>query len=165
MDKIEVFIDQQKFEIEIKSSLRASSTIEICVNGKMHSVSAPDWSLNPEDWHWFEIDGKSFELDIDPELRWIRSVDGLHRVEPGKLDDTPVRPASGDGRVRAPIPGLITKVFVEGGQRVKRGDPLLILEAMKMENEISAPREGLVRKLAACAGKTMTLGEVMVEIE
>jgi pyruvate carboxylase subunit B len=56
-------------------------------------------------------------------------------------------------------------VFVEGGQRVKRGDPLLILEAMKMENEISAPREGLVRKLAACAGKTMTLGEVMVEIE
>lgn len=164
MDKLEVFIDQKRFEVELKSSLR-SSTIEVCVDGKTHFISAPDWSLNYEDWHWFEIDGKSIELDIDPELRWIRSVDGLHRVEPGKLGDAPVRPASGDGRIKAPIPGLITKVFVENGQRVKRGEPVLILEAMKMENEISAPKDGVVGKLSACAGKTVTLGEVMLEIE
>ena len=74
------------------------------------------------------------------------------------------RPASGDGRVKAPIPGLVTKVCIERGDQVEAGEPLLVLEAMKMENEITAPRNGTVSELNVSVGQVVALHEVLVEI-
>ncbi len=56
-------------------------------------------------------------------------------------------------------------MFVEAGQKVEAGQPLLILEAMKMENEINAPVTGVVSKLNAHVGKSALLNEVLAEIE
>ena len=51
------------------------------------------------------------------------------------------------------------------GQRVKHGDPLLVLEAMKMQNTVDAPRDGLVRVVAVGAGSVVTKGQLLVELE
>jgi len=166
MDKFEISVEQQKFEVEIKSPLiNASGKIEVLVNGKPIFVKLPGRELHFEDWHFIEVDSQSFELDIDPELRWIKSIDGLHRIELSKPGESVARPASGDGRIKAPIPGLITKVFVEPGQAVNEGDSILILEAMKMENVMSAPKAGVVGAINVSAGKTVSLGDVLVYIE
>ncbi len=68
------------------------------------------------------------------------------------------------GVVPAPIPGLITKIAVAEGDTVAQGDQLLILEAMKMENEIIAPQSGTVSAVHVQAGQTVEKGAKMVEI-
>lgn len=68
------------------------------------------------------------------------------------------------GDVAAPMPGTVLKVKVAAGDTVKKGQVLLILEAMKMENEIVSPADGKVIVLNVEAGKAVTAGEVMVSI-
>jgi len=66
--------------------------------------------------------------------------------------------------VRAPMPGMVTKVEVRKGAQVEQGGGLIILEAMKMENEIRAPARGLVTEILAETGKSVERGEVLVRI-
>jgi biotin carboxyl carrier protein len=67
--------------------------------------------------------------------------------------------------IETQMPGLILKVLVEKGQEVKTGDPLLILVAMKMENEIRAPKDGVVQELFVQEGKTVGSGDKLAIIE
>ena len=72
---------------------------------------------------------------------------------------------TGDGeRVDAPMPGTILKVNVAAGQTVKEGDLLVILEAMKMENEIFAPKGGTVTQVLVEKGASVNTGDVLVLI-
>ena len=74
----------------------------------------------------------------------------------------PVAPASaGAQTVSAPMPGTILKVNVSNGQAVKKGDVLMILEAMKMENEILAAGDGTVASVNVSAGQTVESGTVL----
>jgi biotin carboxyl carrier protein len=66
--------------------------------------------------------------------------------------------------VRAPMPGRIAAVRVIDGQAVVAGEPLLTLEAMKMENVVRAPRAGTIARVAVGAGQTVELGDALVEL-
>jgi biotin carboxyl carrier protein len=68
------------------------------------------------------------------------------------------------GAVKAPMPGLVLNILVEAGQPVQQGDPLLILEAMKMENVIKSPGEGVVSRIVAEKGKPVDKGQVLIEL-
>jgi len=70
---------------------------------------------------------------------------------------------AGTSTVKAPMPGTVLSLKVSPGQSVKRGDVLLILEAMKMENEISAPANGVVAAIRVQAGSTVNTGDPMVD--
>ena len=72
-------------------------------------------------------------------------------------------PVAGEA-VTAPMPGNILKVNVTAGQAVKEGDVLLILEAMKMENEIMAPKAGTVTQVVVSKGSTVDTGAPLVVI-
>ncbi len=65
----------------------------------------------------------------------------------------------------ARIPGLIQRVHVHGGDRVKRGDPLLVLEAMKMANDVVTPCDGVVRAIRCEVGQMVAKGQVLIELE
>ena len=71
---------------------------------------------------------------------------------------------SGGEAVNAPMPGNILKVNVSAGQSVKKGEVLVVLEAMKMENEIMAPKAGTVAQVAASKGASVNTGDVLVVI-
>lgn len=70
----------------------------------------------------------------------------------------------GDLAVRAPIPGLIVKIMVQDGDEIIEDQPLIILEAMKMENEIRAVRPGVVRKVEVSAGQSVEQDAVLMVI-
>lgn len=71
----------------------------------------------------------------------------------------------GELPIKAPISGLIVKVLVEPGDTVEDGQPLVILEAMKMENEIRSLRSGVVKSVTIAAGKRVEQNEVLVVLE
>lgn len=67
--------------------------------------------------------------------------------------------------VKAPMPGTVLNVKVNNGQKVKKGDVLVILEAMKMENEITAPIDGVVVQILIGKGATVSTGDVLAVIQ
>jgi len=70
----------------------------------------------------------------------------------------------GGGVIRAPMPGLVVRLEVQEGQRVAAGAPLVVVEAMKMENELRAPRAGRVAKIHVKRGATVERGAVLVTL-
>lgn len=72
--------------------------------------------------------------------------------------------AQGVVKVNAPMPGKILKVNVNAGAAVKKGDVLLVLEAMKMENEICAPQDGTVATVECAVGDSVETGKVLVSM-
>jgi biotin carboxyl carrier protein len=67
--------------------------------------------------------------------------------------------------IKAPMPGLILEINVEVGQTVKENDPLLILEAMKMENSFLSPRDGVIKSIAVEIGHAVDKGQLLIEFE
>lgn len=72
---------------------------------------------------------------------------------------------SGRAEIKAPIPGLVTNVLKAAGDEVKEGEPVLVLAAMKLENEIRAPRAGKLVEIRAKAGAAVEKGELLAVIE
>lgn len=85
----------------------------------------------------------------------LRSPDFSHAIE---------GLAAGDD-IRAPMPGKILEVKATAGQDVKRGDPLVVMEAMKMEHTLAAPRDGKIAEVSATAGTQTSEGAVLVKLE
>jgi len=68
-------------------------------------------------------------------------------------------------KVNAIIPGVVQEIFVEKGQKVQRNQNLLILEAMKMRNSITSPREGVIKSIKVKQGTRVAKGELLIEFE
>lgn len=71
---------------------------------------------------------------------------------------------SGDVAIRAPMPGLVVNVLVEEGAEVARGQTVVVLEAMKMENDLAAPRAGVIKSIRASKGQTVNQGEALAVV-
>jgi 3-methylcrotonyl-CoA carboxylase alpha subunit len=94
-------------------------------------------------------------------LAWRGTV---HRLEREREGARPAgRPAA--GRLEAPMPGKVTSVRVAPGQAVRKGDEVVVVEAMKMENALRAPRDGTVKTVAVQVGDMVNAGVVLVELE
>ena len=68
-------------------------------------------------------------------------------------------------RMTAHIPGIVLKIYVEVGQRVRWGDRVLVLEAMKMKNDLTAAHDGVVKAIPVEAGQMVAKGQLLVELE
>jgi len=88
------------------------------------------------------------------------------RAQTGVDTDSPAASASGssDGRVQAPMPGGIIALHVREGEHVTAGQPLVVLESMKMHNEITSPASGVVRRVNIKVGEQVSFGHVLVEV-
>lgn len=117
------------------------------------------------------IDGRSTEVGLEPTASGYRVVFDDDSVQVELVDaarDTnlaPRRAAAGPLRILAPMPGRIVRVLVEPGHDAAGGESLLVMEAMKMENEIRAPRAGRVREVAVREGQAVESGASLVVLE
>ncbi len=163
MKKLKVSLDDQTYQVEVRANSTGRNQFVVLIDGQELPVYVPD-SSEPGHLEWVVVQHRPYELVISQDMDWLISAGGMHRVEVHTGGETTSRPLSGDGRVKAPIPGLIARVFVEPGSVVQAGQPLLVLEAMKMENEVRAPRAGTVQQVNVHPGQSVNLNEVMIEI-
>lgn len=165
MSKITVNIDGQMFDVDLGLVPVNGVGLSVQVNGEPVTIILPNPTAPVDEMDWMIVDGRPYEFSCDADMHWIRTYDGLHTLDIRDQQDRTARPKSGDGRIKAPIPGQVTRIFVGVGERVTAGQPLLILEAMKMENHIRAPFDGVVRAVQVSPGQVVKLREVLVEVE
>ncbi len=176
MHRIGVTIHGQSFEIELPALPPATAESGGALLARIRPMQAPEerpvpfetvelrWVPFSAGGEWYLVDQRPYEVTLDPDLHNLRDQRSLHAIEVRDLQARYTHPVSGDGRIKSPIPGVITRLFVKAGDPVTTGQPLLILEAMKMQNEICAPRPGIVRAVFVQPGETVPLREVLVEI-
>lgn len=130
-----------------------------------------DWSLVSGGAVSMILDGRSRTARVakcDGGLAvWV----GGHKLtlEMGSADDSVAgvagSGAGASGSIKAPMPGSVVKVLVAAGDEVASGQSLVIVEAMKMENEVRSPVDGIVKAVNVKAGDSVGTTEVMVEVE
>lgn len=95
-----------------------------------------------------QIEGIEYEIVVrDPKMELLSRM----VARPGE--------AEGAAEVRAPIPGLVSKVLLKTGEAVRKGQPVLCLDAMKLENEISAPKDGVLKIISVQPGQPVEKGQ------
>lgn len=128
-------------------------TYHLIENGKSHTVSVID----------FDLATRTCTLKVDGEIkqvRFIRDLDLL--IEKMGLNVSANKKISA---LHAPMPGMVTGIRVTAGQEVEKGSPILILEAMKMENVITSPDQAVVKEVRVAIGQAVEKGSVLIEFE
>lgn len=102
----------------------------------------------------FLVDGVELELDLDDQYDLLLDKLGMEKGAGANVKN-----------VQAPMPGLVLQVNVNEGEEVEEGTPLLVLEAMKMENVIKAPKAAVISSIAVKIGDKVDKGEILVHFE
>jgi biotin carboxyl carrier protein len=143
----------------------------VSVDGKVYQVDFESVSGQPV--YSLIVDGRSHESYIYPgDDNWQVLLRG--RLYPVTVEDERekrLRAAAGAGvaetgefHLRAPMPGLVVAIPVGEGQPVKRGQVILILESMKMQNEIKSPRDGTIGRIRVKAGETVEQKQTLLSV-
>lgn len=122
------------------------------------------------------IDSWSHEVDVSGNGSGEEKVVFTHGLEvPVRIEDyslAQMRKAAGistgggaDRALKAPMPGLVVKSLVEAGETVKASQPLIVIEAMKMENILKAKGPGVVKNITVATGQSVEKGETLIEFE
>ncbi|NCC34094.1 MAG: acetyl-CoA carboxylase biotin carboxyl carrier protein subunit, partial [Chloroflexia bacterium] len=120
MRRFVVTIDETEFEVEVMGVARSEEWVDVRVNGEQRRVLLP-WSATADQSVWAMVNHRPHEIQLDHDLHWMQTPRGRHSVQIRDRDTSIARPRSGDGRIKAPIPGLIARILVELGQHVEVG--------------------------------------------
>jgi len=124
----------------------------VTIGGVQHRVVASRDGAKGRYALW--IDGWRFDVEaLDERTRAIRDLGAAQAA------------AAGPSPVRAPMPGLVVKIHVAVGDKVEAGQAVVVMEAMKMENELRAPGAGTVRAIHAQVGVAVEKGSSLVEFD
>lgn len=123
--------------------------LKVTVNGKSYDVSVEEVSANA---------ASSAPV--------VENKAAAPAVQTTAAPAAPAKAASGEGEaINCPMPGTILSINVKAGDTVKKGDVLLILEAMKMENEITAPKDGIITSVTCTKGESVESGKALATIK
>lgn len=142
----------------------------VTIDGQTREVDAKP--IRPGTWS-IMLDGASFVVDLDKRRNGVAASvgaseamlqveDALHRRLASAASP---RGAARGETIRAPIAGKVVKVLVAVGDTVAPGSPVIVLEAMKMENELRAHAAGRVKSILASAGMAVEKGATLIELE
>jgi len=127
-------------------------TFSILANGKSYNAIIESVDRDAKQMK-LKVNGNIYELSIKEPIDQLLQSMGLN-ISSAKKADT----------IKAPMPGLVLKILVEEGQSIKKGEPVLILEAMKMENVFKAPADAVVKAIKVEERKAVEKGEVLIEL-
>jgi biotin carboxyl carrier protein len=163
----EIVIDGARRSVGFASPGNNSSRVKFTVDGRVVEACAVPISRGV---YSILLGGRSLEVTVEDtsDGLLVRANGGEFHVE--IIDPRSWRRARGAGielegrqQLVAPMPGKIVRVLVAAGQRVDAGQGLLVIEAMKMQNEVRSPKSGTVEKLAR-EGQTVNAGEVLAVV-
>lgn len=141
---------------------------KIKVNGNDYEITVKKTTDNQAS---VKVNGMDYEVEVDTTFRKVNKP--LLSPTPAPTTSAPVqsvasvRPAaapSSGSAIKSPLPGVILDIFVKEGDTVKEGQKLMMLEAMKMENNIEAESNGVVTKINVSKGSSVLEGDVLISI-
>lgn len=137
-----------------------------------------------------EIDGRSYELEVsepEPNVFLLKHNNRIYQIyvapnntvsfgnqqfEVNLIDPKRLRTsgeasgqADGTSEIKTAMPGKVVRVLVEHGAEIQKGEGVIIVEAMKMQNEMKSPKDGIVKEIRFAEGATVNAGEVLAVIE
>ena len=127
---------------------------------------ASTWSLVPEGGGaqaLVDVDGAAPDLTVTVDNRSVALK--LQTARAKVAGRAAAAPKVGPSAVQSPMPGKVVKVLVAVGDEVKAGQGVVVVEAMKMENELKSPKDGKVKAVAAKEGQTVEAGQSLVTLE
>jgi biotin carboxyl carrier protein len=167
--KLRAEIGGERYEVEL---VREGRKVSAVVNGRAYELEAsepePDVVLLKHRGRvieaWIDRDGadaNAFRVDTGENDILVHVSDPKRLAARGAGPDA----AGGPAEIRASMPGKVVRVLVNEGDEVARGDGIIVLEAMKMQNELASPKAGTVKKVNASEGDTVAAGQVLASIE
>jgi methylmalonyl-CoA carboxyltransferase 1.3S subunit len=112
------------------------------------------------------VNGSVFNVDVEVEEEPLPTLGSILVGSTSAFGLTPTAakaPATSTNALTSPIAGTVDKVLIEAGADVKSGETLLVLEAMKMETEVTAPKDGRVKSVDVVVGDAVQSGQVLIE--
>jgi biotin carboxyl carrier protein len=167
--KLKAEIGDETHNIELHE---AGGLVTTTVDGRAYELEAS----RPEPGvYLFKHKGRVYEASVAPpaaagdpfsvKVRGYRF--DVRIIDPKRLRGSGAAHDHGDGmaEIKTAMPGKVVRILVEAGAEVKKGDGILVVEAMKMQNELRSPKDGTVREVRAAEGQTVAAGEALAVIE
>lgn len=129
-----------------------NGTFSVLANGKSYHAIVEQIDRAAKQLQ-LRVNGTRYHMAIREPIDQLLEKMGLNISSVKKID-----------AIKAPMPGLVLKVLVTEGQEIKKGDPVLILEAMKMENVFKAPADAVVKAIKVTERKAVEKGEILIEL-
>ena len=113
------------------------------------------------------VNGKAYEVELPEQAHAAHKtiVKAAASAAPSAPSAAPSAAAAKGNTMSAPLPGTITKVIAQAGQKVKKGDVLIVMEAMKMANDIVAEADGTVKAVCVSVGQSVNQGDALIEFQ
>ncbi len=148
IDDKHVSVDGKVYEVDFES-VSGQPVYSLIVNGRSHE----SYIYQGDDNWQVLLRGRLYPVTVEDEReKRLRAAAGGGVAETGEF------------HLRAPMPGLVVAISVTEGQSVKKGQVILILESMKMQNEIKAPRDGTIGRIRVKAGETVEQKQMLLSV-
>ena len=148
IDEKHVSVDGKLYEVDFES-VSGQPVYSLIVDGKSHE----GYVAQSEDTWQVLLRGRLYPILVEDEReKRLRSAAGSGVAETGEF------------HLRAPMPGLVVAIPVEEGQAIQKGQVLLILESMKMQNELKAPRDGTIGRVRVKPGETVEQKQTLLSV-
>jgi len=156
VNKFRLVLEGVPYEIERKGDL-------LLVDGQEFSWSVKGDTVNVAgNAHTVQVQGNSASVDG---IAYSIEAQGLEEPQPGKARKTAMAHHDDVGVITAVMPGLVIKINKKEGERVEAGEVVMILEAMKMQNELQARQSGVVKQINVKQGESVEIRQVLAVIE
>ena len=167
--KLQAELGDKKHEIEIKHT---DSKVFASVDGRAYELEVSEPEPNV---YLLKDNGKISQAFVSPQRKagdpfqvqiGGRTLD-IKLIDPKRLRSAGPDAEHGDGaaEIRTAMPGKVVRILVEKGASIEKGEGVLVVEAMKMQNELKSPKSGTVKDIRVEEGATVAAGDVLAVIE
>jgi biotin carboxyl carrier protein len=149
LDDKHVSVDGKVYEVDFES-VSGQPVYSLIVDGRSHEAYI--YQAEDDNWHVL-LHGRLYPVTVEDEReKRLRAAAG------GGVAET------GEYHLRAPMPGLVVAIPVTEGQEIKKGQVILILESMKMQNELKSPRDGTIGRIRVKGGESVEQKQTLLSI-
>lgn len=167
--KLKAELNNETYEIEIR---REGEKVYAEVDGRRYNLEAGEPEPNV---FLLKNEGKIYDVFVSPQQNANEPLQVKVKnqsFEINLIDPKRLRGAVGEGgsaggtaEIKTAMPGKVVRVLVEKGAKIQKGEGVIIVEAMKMQNEMKAPKDGIVKEIRFTEGATVNAGEILAVIE
>ncbi|MDQ3191976.1 MAG: acetyl-CoA carboxylase biotin carboxyl carrier protein subunit [Bacteroidota bacterium] len=144
-------INEENFTIDLLKE--KDGKYHVLRNNKSYNVEILKKDYNEKSFI-IKVNGNKYHLQVKDRYDELLKSMGLEITGGGKINE-----------IKAPMPGLVLEILVKPGQEIQKGDPVMVLEAMKMENILKSPTSGIVKKVNVEQKQAVEKNQVLVNFE